>query len=203
MEPELKGLIDDIINLYLTYIDADTLKEFMYGLIGEHYNKGIDAGEVNFNMNFVPDYRTISFIQKYAFDNVTKVTADMKDNLRKEMSIGLMNGESIPQLKLRIVDVMDTTLQRAEMISRTETVRAFNMGHNQTAKDSGLVLMKEWSAQPERISKAGNFVPCPSCESMNGQRIGMNEKFKAENGEEYLLPPAHPHCACRVIYIQK
>jgi hypothetical protein len=203
MRPELKALVDDIVYKYLGYISSEPLKEFIFDLVEKQYNKGIDAGEINFNRNFIPSYETVSFIQKFAFDNVSKITDDVKDNLRKEMSIGLMNGESIPQLRQRIIDVMDATISRAEMITRTESNRAFNMGHYQAARDSGLILVKEWSAQNERISHAGNVVPCPICESLDRIQVDMNDRFRASNGEEYLLPPVHPHCACRVLYVQQ
>jgi hypothetical protein len=113
-----------------------------------------------------------------------------------------MNRETAAELKLRIIDVMKTTIARSEMIYKTETNRAFNVGHFEAAKHSGLALVKEWSSQNERVSKAGNLVPCPSCEAMNGVQVPMDGKFKFNDGEELLLPPKHPHCACRVLYVQ-
>lgn len=202
MKPELKAIIDDIINKYMNFIDADVLKDFVYDLVKKNYLNALEQGEIQFNQNFLPNYETQSFIQKFAFENVKGLTNEMKENLRKEMSIGLMNKESIPQLKLRIMDVMDTTINRAEMIVRTESNRAFNVGHFEAAKSSGLILKKQWSAQNERISKAGNLVPCPQCEAMDGVTIGMNDKFKFADSEELLLPPKHPHCACRCLYVQ-
>jgi len=202
MEAELKNLIDDIVNKYLSYISSDALKDFVFSMVDEQYNKGLSHAEINFNQNFVPDYNSLSFVQNFAFSNVRGLTEDMKESLRKEMSLGLMNHESVSELKLRILDVMDTTIERAEMITRTESNRAFNLGHYQAARDSGLILKKQWSSQNERVSRAGNLVPCPRCEAMNGVTIKMNDKFRFDDGEELLLPPKHPHCACRVIYVQ-
>lgn len=199
MEAELKSLLNDIINGYLNYISSDVLKDSIFNLIDKNYNKGLSHGELNFNMNFLPNYQTVSFMQNFAFDNITKLTDDIKDNLRKEMSMGLMNGETIPALKLRIQKVMDVSIERAGMIARTESVRAFNVGHFEAAKASGLVLVKEWTAQPER--DVDN--PCPICEALDRQQVAMDGKFKASNGEEYLLPPVHPHCKCRCIYVQE
>jgi len=201
--PEMKAVIEDILAKYLNYIDADNLKDFVFDIVKSNYQKGLDAGEIQFNRNFLPNYETLSFVQKFAFSNVKGLTEELKEQLRKEMSIGLMNREGIAQLKLRIMDVVDTSIARAEMITRTETNRAFNMGHFQSAKDSGLNVYKQWSAQNERVSKNGNFVPCPQCEAMDSVSIGMNERFSFSDGQELLLPPKHPHCACRVLYIQK
>ncbi len=196
-------LINDIVNKYLAFIDADVLKDYMFNMIEKEYNKGLEQMELQFDQNFLPNYETVSFVQNFAFQNLKGVSEEMKEALRKEVSMGLMNGESTSLLRSRIKDVLDTTIQRAEMIVRTETNRAFNMGHFQAAKDSGLNLVKEWSAQNERTSKNGNRVPCPICDSLDGKQTTIDGHFKASNGNLYLLPPVHPHCACRILYVQK
>lgn len=201
--PHLKSLVDDIINKFLHYINPDVLKEAIYKMIERFYSKGLEQGEIQFNMNFLPDYETLAFIQKFSFDNVKGLTEELKERLRKEISIGLMNQESPAQLKLRIIDVMDTTIARSEMIYRTEMSRAFNVGHYEAAKNSGLDLVKQWNSQPERVSKAGNLVPCPRCEAMNGKQVEIDKPFIFEDGEQVLLPPLHPHCSCVCIFLQK
>lgn len=193
--PELKSLIGDIVNKFLNYINAAALKDFVYNLVEKRYNKGLEEGEINFNRNFLPNYETVSFIQNYAFENVKGMTEELKEKLRKEMSIGLMNHESIPQLKIRIMDVMNATIERAEMITRTEAVRAMNMGHFQAAKDSGIELQKQWSTHEDERT-------CKTCGFLDGQVVDMNGKFKDQDGEEFLLSPAHPNCRCRVLYVQ-
>jgi SPP1 gp7 family putative phage head morphogenesis protein len=193
--PELKGLVSDILNKFLNYIASAPLKDFVYSRVEKEYRRGLEAGEINFNMNFTPSYETVSFIQKYAFDNVTKLTDDLKDNLRKELAMGLMNGEGIGALKLRVMDVMETTISRAEMITRTETVRAFNMGNYQAARDSGLELRKQWSTHEDEKT-------CAVCGQLDNQVIDYDAKFRTSKGEEFLLSPAHPNCRCRVLYVQ-
>jgi len=193
--PELKSLIEDIINKYLNFINVEHLKEFIFDLVEKNYRKGLDEGELQFNQNFLADYNTLSFIQNFAFDNVKGLNEELKDRLRKEMSIGLMNGEGIPQLKLRILDIMDITIQRAELIARTESIRALNMGHYQSAKESGLELKKQWIAAPGERT-------CETCGFLDQQIVDMNEKFVSQKGEEFLLPVAHINCRCRVSYIQ-
>lgn len=194
--PELKGLIADILNKFIGYITGEPLKDFVFNTIEKEYNSGLTAGEIHFNMNFTPDYRSVSFIQKYAFNNVLKLTDDMKDDLRKQLAIGLMNGEGIPKLKLRVMTVMDSTVARAEMITRTETVRAFNMGNYQAANDSGLDLKKQWSTHEDERT-------CVTCNGLDGQVVGKDEHFTTYKGEQVLLSPAHPSCRCRILYIQK
>jgi hypothetical protein len=203
-EPELKSLIDDIIRKYLSFIGTEKLQDEIYRMIEVNYDAGLQAAEVQFDMNFTPDYNAVNFVQKFAFDNVKGLTEDIKESLRKEMTLGLLNNENIAGLKTRIVKVMDIGIERAKLIAITESNRAHNAGHMQAARESRLSLVKQWNAQPERISRAGNEVPCPICESLDGQIREMNEKFVDKDGKEYDSPVnSHPRCACRVIFIQR
>lgn len=199
----LKGLVEDIINKYLNKVGSAELRRIINELIHKDYIKGLEEAEVQFNANYIPSYETIKQYEKFAFDNVTKLVEDTKEQLRQKVSLALMNRESPSSIKTIIRDVMDTTVERAKMIHVTESNRALNMGHFQGAKQSGLRLMKEWNAQPERVSRAGNMVPCTHCEFLDGQIVNLDAHFTDDQGQNIFLPPHHPNCACRVIYVQK
>ena len=57
-----------------------------------------------------------------------------------------MNLGSVPQMMKRIKKVKDISIDRAKMIARTELNRAENIGNLDGARQSGLNLVKEWSA---------------------------------------------------------
>jgi hypothetical protein len=202
-EVVLKGLIEDIIMKYMRLVNLDELRSILNQTIKKQYEEGILEAERELNMNFTPDYRSEEFIKNFAFDNVTKLTSDIKENLRREVSLALMNRENTTQIRKRIREIMDTSIERAKMIQITESNRAFNHAHFQGAKESGLDLVKEWNAQPERISRAGNMVPCKHCEFLDKQVVKLDESFKDDAGKPIFLPPHHPNCACRVIYVQR
>jgi SPP1 gp7 family putative phage head morphogenesis protein len=202
-DPELKNLISDILQKFLGFFATNTLQQEISRLVGEKYYDGMEKAEVQFNFNATPSQHTLQFLQKYSFDNIKGLEEDTKERLRKEITQGMLNQEHPNLLKKRIRDVMDVTIERAKMISITETNRALNMGHYEAAKQSGLNLVKQWSTQNERMSRAGNKVPCSICEEMDGKIVGMDKKFKFSDGESLLLPPRHPNCACRVLYVQK
>lgn len=198
MEAELKNLLEDIINNYTRGINDLTVRDIVYKLIERMYNKGLLEGEITFNMNFVPNQQSIFFLQNFAFDNVKKLNSDLKDLLRKEISLALMNRESASQIRARVRDIMNTTIDRAKLITITEENRAFNIGHYEAAKQSGLNVVKEWSAQPERNENN----PCPICEAMDGVQVPMDAKFHFKDGDSVLLAPKHPRCKCRILYVQ-
>jgi len=88
---------------------------------------------------------------------------------------------------------------RAEMIARTETIRAASMGQQEgwrQAVDDGLLdekrVRREWIVTPDdRLSKH-------RCAPMRGQQRGLEEEFVTGLGNKVLTPPAGPNCRCAV-----
>lgn len=85
--------------------------------------------------------------------------------------------------------------QRAETISRTETIAATNQGQleywNQLA-DDGIIdsgsARKVWLVTPDdRL--------CPLCAPLDGKSVPIDEPFITELGE-VDAPPLHPNCRC-------
>lgn len=92
--------------------------------------------------------------------------------------------------------------RRALNISRTETINAANQGTLnswRTAQDDGFILPeteKEWVAatQSDRT--------CIHCMPMDGQKVGLNEKFKSKTlGIEVNGPTLHPSCRCAIALV--
>jgi SPP1 gp7 family putative phage head morphogenesis protein len=136
----------------------------------------------------------MKFVTDFTFENVKNLNDYAKDKLRQELSLGLMNGETPRELAGRVRKVIDVTKDRARLIARTESVRAYNLGRDWAARESGLKLVKEWDAHlDDRTSKV--------CQALHGERVGINEDFLYE-GERYKAPPAHRNCRSRCNYIQ-
>lgn len=89
---------------------------------------------------------------------------------------------------------------RAEMIARTETLTAANSGQtamwDEAARQGYLVksqTWKEWLVTPDdRL--------CPYCESLDGQRVLLDDQFQDDEGqfEPVDNPPLHPACRCAI-----
>jgi SPP1 gp7 family putative phage head morphogenesis protein len=85
---------------------------------------------------------------------------------------------------------------RAEVIARTETMKASNEGVQEAwnqAVDEGLLTGKElqvWIVtDDDRL--------CPICEPLDGETAAIDGEFESD-GETYDGPPAHPNCRCTV-----
>ena len=100
--------------------------------------------------------------------------------LRNELSLGFEAGESIQQLTKRIEGYFTENAKiRAEMISRTEVISAFNEGHLHRYELEG-IEKSEWFSAPDS---------CPECAIEDGRIIPTNEA--------HSLIPKHPNCRCR------
>jgi len=192
-EIELKGLVNDLVESVSKLFKLNINKKETGETISKFYDMGHDEIEVQFGLNLTPNSKELAFLKDYTFENIKNFNSEMKDKLRKELSQGLLNNESQAQMSKRVSKVIEISRERAKMIVRTETNRAFNVGRNEAAKKSGLKLKKEWvAAIDDRTS--------PVCKALNGKQLPLDKKFKYQ-GQVFDSPPAHPNCRSRLIYV--
>lgn len=132
------------------------------------------------------------------------VTETTNKFIREQMIDGLGKGESIPELKKRIVKVFDSAGDmRAQRIARTETLRYNTSASEQAFKDSGVVEGKMWITDPE---------PCQYCATLAGKTAKLGDNFVSKGDvildrvfdyDDLPSPPAHPNCQCDVIPVFK
>ena len=195
IDAELKSIIHDLVNKFTAILHINLFADSVRRVITSRYDKGLDELGAKFDMNFIRDSKKINFLESYTFDNIKGMNDELAERLRKELSQGLLNLESIEQLKERVKKVMSVTAERARMIARTEANRAENVGRLDAARQSGLDLVKQWSAH---IDKRTSQV----CKDLNGKIVPLNAKFKWR-GEEFEAPPAHVNCRSTLLFLQK
>ena len=129
------------------------------------------------------DMFSYAILKVLEMDGLTTLAQDITDTTRKQidsyiqksMAEGLSMQETIKLL--RNAGITD---YRAELIARTETGRAANLGSQIGAINTGLVTMKEWiSAQDNRTRRE----PRDNTDHlhMDGVKIAMEDKFKVPN----------------------
>jgi hypothetical protein len=99
------------------------------------------------------------------------------------------------QITARVARAVEDGLDyRAEMIARTESIRAAAAGQQELfyqAAENGMLgvdAQRAWVASPDA---------CGLCLELDGVEVGLNEPWEAD-GEELMLPPAHPMCRCTI-----
>ncbi len=195
LDQETKSIITDLINKFVKMLNINSLTSTVFDELKKGYDKGILEAEDQFNLNFTRDTERLEFLQKYSFDNIVGMNNDIAEKLRGELQRAFMNLESIDKIKARVVKVMDVAEDRARAIARTEMNRAQNMGHLDSARQSGLKLVKRWDAH---LDKRTSEV----CSFLDGKEVPMDAKFKWKD-KEFDSPPAHVNCRSTLIFIQK
>ena len=192
---EIKTFNQDIIKAITGAITIKTAGDIIKKAIRDEFLKGLENAGKELNRNFLPDQRAVEFLQNYTFNNISDLNEEMKNDLRAELERGILNGESIPKLKERVDKIINKGENRAEIIARTETIRASNQGHLVGYKQAGIKGKKVWVAKID--SKT-----CSVCKELNGQEVDLDENFKFKGGEIFL-PPLHPQCRCTIYFKPK
>lgn len=157
------------------------------------------------------DFKISEQLEKSLMKNIFKfwgeIDRDTNKKLQKNFEEILENWLSISEWKDLLLDTFtELKTSRAEMIVRTETVRAWNRWSELWRKESGVVAKKQrYTALDERV--------CQYCWPLNWRTIDLDGNFFNQNdvligrdwGEMKLdysdtpYPPLHPNCRCVIL----
>lgn len=137
----------------------------------------------------------LAWAKAHAGETIDDMNSATVEDIRGLVADAFDSQFDVDELTDKILDLIgDET--RAEMVARTETMRAANEGQMQLwdqATEAGLLTgdeQKEWIVTPDdRL--------CPICEPLDGEKTGLDDTFKVD-GEEIDGPPAHPRCRCTI-----
>ena len=150
-------------------------------------------------------YTILQYLQTQGLDQLAAdITQTTKDQIRRYLVQSAEKNLTLPEtiVLLRGAGITD---YRAELIARTETGRAANIGSMVGATSTGLVTMKEWIAAKDNRTRR---IPRDQFDHLNmdGTKIPMDATFKIQNkkgGFEFMLHPcdssgsAGDVCNCR------
>ena len=115
-------------------------------------------------------------------NDIDTLSTDAKQRITRALIDGTTNGEGAVDLANRVQDVVDMPMYRAEMIARTETMKAFNdVAQDQYAKYG--VTQVQWLATNDERE-------CEECAAHDGQTYSLDAAPDI---------PAHPNCRCITI----
>ena len=150
-------------------------------------------------------YTILQYLQTQGLDQLAAdITQTTKDQIRRYLVQSAEKNLTLPEtiVLLRGAGITD---YRAELIARTETGRAANIGSMVGATSTGLVTVKEWIAAKDNRTRR---IPRDQFDHLNmdGTKIPMDATFKVQNkkgGFEFMLHPcdssgsAADVCNCR------
>lgn len=121
------------------------------------------------------------------FTDLKGITEPMAARISRELTDGLVRGANPREIAKDLEDAIGVGSQRAEMIARTEIVRAHAAGQLRAMEDMGIEevgVAVEWST-------AGDDRVCEVCAELEGVVLKLAEA-------EGLLP-RHPNCRCALV----
>lgn len=139
--------------------------------------------------------KAIQWVKEHALETIDDISETTRDEIRVVIENAFEGEFDVDKMADKIADLIGDDA-RAEMIARTETMRASNEGQKQLwdqATDAGLLTgneKQEWITTPDDKL-------CPICEPMDGDQVGLDEKFDVD-GDKIDGPPAHPNCRCTI-----
>lgn len=121
----------------------------------------------------------------------------IREQVRQTLMEGIEKGESIDKLTDRINAIYNPLeVQNAEVIARTETVRAANYGREVGYTQSGLVEGKQWVVTYDDRT-------CEECRRMANKIVKLNDNFFSTLFGYVQNPPLHPRCRCTIVPVLK
>jgi len=161
------------------------------------------AAELGVEMSVTPALR--KYIEKNTKKFAGEITKETSRQIRATVIAGLEQNEAIPDLEKRIESIPAFGTgrgQRAEMISRTETIRAQGKAETEVWRESGVVTGKEWYT-------TASDQACDDCADLDGKIIEIDSEFYEKGDvtssgakldyEDVGNPPLHPNCRCAVL----
>lgn len=141
------------------------------------------------------DPHAVDWVKQHAGETITGMNKATVEDIRDLVADAFEQQYDVDELSSKIADLIGDEA-RAEVIARTETMRASNEGQQEAwdqATESGLLTgdeKQEWIVTPDdRL--------CPICEPMDGVQVGLDELFDVD-GDQVDGPPAHPNCRCTI-----
>ncbi len=191
---QIKG-IDDLPGIIKKIFSIFTFKKIVDEVISFKFNFGWENSEKQIDQNIPVNNKAVEFLQEHTFDNIKGMTEEIANDLKAELSRGIINGEGITKLKERVTKVFDVGKVRATAIARTEVARSENQGKLLAMKESGMDIKKylviTHDDRTSNVSKAmDRKYGTPE------QAIALDENFSVNvSGKEYSgsAPPFMPN----------
>lgn len=153
----------------------------------DSFYQGSEAQFLASSFNLPESMSKVQMLFTRAYDELEGVTSTMSVKMGRVLADGFLKGNGPEDIARDLVDEVEISKSRAEMIARTEVIRAHAEGQLEGFKVLGVDevgIMVEWST-------AGDDVVCEECEPLEGVVLTVEEA--------HGLIPRHPNCRCTYV----
>jgi HK97 family phage portal protein len=126
------------------------------------------------------------YLRTFGAKRVSQINKTTKRQLAATLAEGMAEGESMDKLSARVNEVFSFAAEsRADVIARTEVLRASNYATYSAQAASGLVITREWVSTVDNRTRDSHA-------SMNGVQVPMDEPYKLKEGPNAGATALHP-----------
>ena len=207
IQNQIDGIVRDLKNEQTLLMKTAIKESFKNGMTGgirefgeldfpyysalSHEDRVRMAGQV---MSLI-DRSALDFLVNYDLLLLGNVTRELADSIKQQIAVGIVTGDSIAKIGEKIGGVIAdpeafrragktvfrTAQNRVEVITRTETLRAYGQGRSKFYDQVGVHKVVWITAGDERT--------CPQCGPLDGKEFLLDK-----------LPqlPLHPQCRCSI-----
>jgi len=129
----------------------------------------------------------LSYMQDYQLGLIRRVTQEVRDQIKEQLKLGYIQGESIPEIAKRLRNtklkkgVWPSVEKRAEVVARTEILRASN--------EASKAVARLYKVPRVRILVAADERTCSFCGPLTNKIFPIDETPRGG-------PIFHPRCRC-------
>lgn len=174
-EVALNYLNGNMANIYTTNYNAfgeEKIKGYSFSLVNEETIKELATKD----KALLPKKKL----------NVAKDVAWNEKAINSQMLQGILQGENIPKMAARLMNVTDMNLTSAIRNARTMTTAAENKGRQDSfkkAQDDGVIMKRVWIAAHDDHTRAWHL-------ELHGVEVDVDEPWENEYGE--IMYPGDP-----------
>ena len=144
-----------------------------------------------------------AFVRDYGFKFAAKISESSVEDVRAIIARGQAGELDYPGMLDALKEKFTSwSVDRADLVARSETIRASNYGAKEAWRQSG-IEKTQWLAADDA---------CPDCLEFNGTVTGIDENYLAQDEdlpasgrtntyEDVGAPPLHAGCRCTLIAV--
>lgn len=181
---------EDLYSLFNRVLTTTILKEIME-LLEDSFDKGgrrvlNKKGEI-IKLGKVLNKHALQYIQISQFEYLTNIAKELAKKITNILAKGYEEGKSIKQITQEIEEKIDNIVEkRAELIARSEIIKASAMGTKQGMREAGIEKYMWITARDDKV--------CALCKSYD------KKSFKIEDENSPIpVKDTHPNCRCVIV----
>lgn len=196
------AMIDTIVDSVSPVVLNEYTDKEMYEVVDEMGNATMVAAGLESSFNMLSP-QVVEFLQGYSSDRIVGINNTTRNEIKDELTQGVLLGEDIDDLSKRIKGkYKEFYKNRSKTIARTEVLRSSNFARFQGLSQPGVFEGKRWlTARDGRVRFVGTL---SGHRALHGKEVMMNEPFRLGDSSamypgDFGVANLDINCRCTIV----